>query len=58
MLQKREHYQKWNEHRLVFEDRSAELNLSHLPTDSGNFFVFILLLALGRLRVKTSENVL
>eukprot|EP00026_Physarum_polycephalum_P000017 Phypoly_transcript_00017.p1 GENE.Phypoly_transcript_00017~~Phypoly_transcript_00017.p1 ORF type:complete len:3587 (+),score=621.73 Phypoly_transcript_00017:1211-10762(+) len=34
MLQKREHYEKWNEHKLIFEDRAAELYLSHLPTDS------------------------
>jgi hypothetical protein len=35
MLQMREHYVKWNEQKLIFEDRSAELNLSHLPSDSG-----------------------
>jgi hypothetical protein len=39
MLQKREHYEKLNEHQLIFEDIWAELNLSHLPSDSGKLLI-------------------
>jgi hypothetical protein len=34
LLHKRDYYGKWNEHRVIFEDKCANLNLAHLPLDS------------------------
>lgn len=51
MLQKREYYGKWNQHQLIFEDTCTQLNLAHLPLDSGtlNYILFLLVLSSGLL---------
>lgn len=42
ILQKREDYEKWNTNSLLFEERSVELNLNHLPSDSGTTVITVI----------------